>query len=264
VIVDIFGAHAALIDDEVDRALAGTDVPLGVAHAFAHWIPPLTSFCVVFGLASAIVCCFSSCNAPVKEAKAVVFEGTPYEGIPYTDISTPDVRFADGVCSCCNNPKLCLASWCCPAVTVAQLWERVVARGTFWMVFLSLVLAAILIAYLTADCPQPVLECIDGADGAPKCDVVAPSQPPSAACEFGGKLESAAALVTVALVAIARSRVRAHDAIAPSCCPGTFDDICCACCCGPLATSQLLRHISTTQGVGYRFFSTSGESPMAV
>ena len=115
------------------------------------------------------------------------------------------MQFADGLCSCTNEPKLCLATLCVPAVPIAQLWERVMlprgSRVSFWAIALVLVVCGAVVASVR-DCPQPTVECQHTHAGLPRCRTVEYTETPL--CSFAGSVQAFACLFAVALLVILR------------------------------------------------------------
>jgi len=255
--VAAISAASDVVDAAVDQSLRDVDTVLppeaeAFARAAAVLVPATLAFLFVYAVASCFACGTQRERVPM---------GIPVSDVPYVDMSSyKPSPFADGICSCCNDPKLCVATLCCPFVPVGQLWERVMwpraPAGSFWYVFLGLFFFSAFSGSAVSLCPQPQLECTTDAHGVVSCSTLA-LQPASTLCTLGTAGQSLVSLALVALVAAIRSRVRLLHAIPPSCC-GALDDVCCACWCLPFETCRLLRHLGTVEGTRYKFFSTTG------
>ena len=115
------------------------------------------------------------------------------------------MQFADGLCSCTNDPKLCLATMCIPAVPIAQLWERVMlprgSRISFWAIAAVLLVCGAIVTSVQG-CPQPTIECQQTHTGKPRCHTVEYTVPPM--CSFAGSVQAFACLFGIALLVILR------------------------------------------------------------
>ena len=144
-------------------------------------------------------------------------------------------QFFDGLCSCANEPKLYLVTLCCPAVTIAQLWERVMAgsRGMFFAVFVPLALCGYFVAAMQQECPPPTVECRPTAHSneLPHCTTTAPARgTESPMCSLAGSAQAIAALAAVALLVIIRYVQRpALSLCMPCACP--VHALCMPCAC---------------------------------
>ena len=124
---------------------------------------------------------------------------------PCAQSSTSSIQFADGLCSCTNDPKLCLATMCIPAVPIAQLWERVMlprgSRISFWAIAAVLLVCGAIVTSVQG-CPQPTIECQQTHTGKPRCHTVEYTVPPM--CSFAGSVQAFACLFGIALLVILR------------------------------------------------------------
>merc|ERR1711871_397985 len=89
------------------------------------------------------------------------------------------------------------------------------------------------------------IEC-STSNGSLRCDLRRSPNEPSG-CNFIRSLSSCAFSCMVLLVMSVRKRVRTLHGIAPGCCGERCDDCCTACCCLPLASSQIIRHLDARE-----------------
>ena len=124
---------------------------------------------------------------------------------PYTDQSAG--HFADGLCACANDPKLSLAACCCPAVTIAQVWERIMPAdrcGAFWPVFIILSVCSLVAASFSAGCPQAQVVCDMDKHGMPvDCKSTMAVEPP-AVCELVSSVQAIGMGISIALLVVVR------------------------------------------------------------
>lgn len=230
------------------------------------WALPFIAFGVVFACVQCVLECLGGdgmiAYKPAREEVVPLGipvqtndEATPYVAMPAAGGGASG-QWADGLCACFNDLGLTCVGCCCPCVTVGQLYERVYhQRHSCVAIVVIFVLAHALASALgAAHCPQPV-RC--DYDNGVRCESIARLEHQSLACQLGSGLTTAATLFLVALLVMVRSHLRSVFRIPPSCC-GPCDDLCCAFCCSPLVSCQMLRHLSVVSGTAYKFDSTTG------
>ena len=68
-----------------------------------------------------------------------------YSDIPLTSNSDYQMQpfnehrsWNDGLCDCSSEPAICCCTFWCPFQPIAMLYERVMRRGSFWILFSTL------------------------------------------------------------------------------------------------------------------------------
>ena len=221
-------SQRAEVDKAISDALSSTPeasamIPraaLPFVHSFVYVAIPFVAFILVTCVASFASCCCLGGSAREEHVPMGLPVAPVGAGIPYQQFAAatapPTMQFADSLFSCSNDPKLCLASWCCPSLAIAQLWERVMAggsKGAFWAVFLPLALASLLVAWAQKDCPQPTLECDPAAVAhgqLSRCKAFTREMP--LICSLSSTAQAAAGLAAIALLVILRCERAHHSA----------------------------------------------------
>jgi len=249
-----------VINEAIRDALDSAEVEGGVPPEAYEWaprmafvVPPVAVFSFVF-IVTSLVACLCSCGDKPPRAVAV--------GRPLGPGQTIALNiWSDGLCSCCNDVGLCCSAICLPCVPLAQLYERVYgARHSCTMIAGAFALASLLVTSTSSVCKTSV-ECTTHVDAyghsVPSCVASSPLDAP-AICDYVEGLSTFTTFLLIVVLMLVRARVRAHYGIAPSCC-GPLDDCCCAFCCLPFATCQLVRHLNVAQGARYKLFSRTGK-----
>lgn len=144
----------------------------------------------------------------------------------------PYRNWKDGLCNCFSECSNCCCTCCCPFGPIAQLYERVVQRGSYWIIFI--VLAFFFLMSILFEIIQP----FSGGD----------SENISTA---GDIFYWIFWLATFVLTCIVRKNVRIKYEIPEHCCPG-LEDCCCAFWCTPCTMCQIWRHITGGSAGGAR------------
>jgi Cys-rich protein (TIGR01571 family) len=142
---------------------------------------------------------------------------------------------------CCDDCTSCWASYLCPFITVAQLYERVLRSGTCTFIALAILFTGI------------------GGSAALYYSSIQYGATFIYALFFGPF-----SALSIILVVKIRLAIRSRDKIEPSegctnctCFGANCEDICCASWCGPCVTCQMMRHEGMT-GDDYDLASSTG------
>lgn len=138
----------------------------------------------------------------------------------YTHLQTKDEpeQWVDGTLECYNDPRVCIAGWCCGPVLLASLYDRVVTKG----VFVHIVLVFALLSVPTALVYRQAYD----------------SEPEENVYNAGGALYS---LLFFGYVYYLRQQFRRERHIPETYCAGC-EDVCCAFWLPSCTLCQISRH----------------------
>lgn len=258
--------HEADLDAILSDALKASNqfIPPGteaLIHRAVFIIPPVLVGIVVFCVSSVVAMC---CCQPSFSSSEAVPVGIPVaydhhaSTTPYTEYpgaSVPISHWADGLCSCFNDCKVCMVGTFVPCVAVSQLYDRVKSPGACVYLFGAFTAAAFFVSWAHCD----TVKCEASRGGGLRCEPpLASSDGHGMLCKIAGAASSMSTLAMVVLLMLVRGTVRAQQRIPPTCCGDAMDDCCIAFWCLPLSACQLLRHLNITEGRQYKVASADG------
>ena len=159
----------------------------------------------------------------------------------------------DGLCGCSNDLCTCLSVCCCPCITSAQMYDRVVKPGscmTFFCIFVGLTVAASLLNSMHVSTVAVSTTIYGGT-------TIYSSQPTI----YGGMadmVQLAYVILMVYLVMSVRRVLREKDGLEATCCCG-LEDCCCSYLMNPCTQCLLLRKMGLGGGK-YSITSPNGGS----
>lgn len=140
---------------------------------------------------------------------------------------------------------------CFPCITLGQLYERVTRHaGSCAIIVLALTLLMSLCAFFANlyHCNLRRLAFMN--QWSPDTDIC------MAASSY---MSTAYCVIFILILAFVRASVRAAYGI-PACCGGV-EDVVCSCCCAPLVTCQIMRHLGMNEHTKYSCCSSDGRGP---
>lgn len=165
-------------------------------------------------------------------------------------------QHVDGLASCCNDKKVCLAVCCCSFITTGQLYERVTGSKGSCIKIAALIGLCFLVQMALSSRCTVIKESVYYTEAGPvRIQETTFSNDP--VCTVFNVSGFVAAVTILFVLTKVRTLVRAKYNIPPTCC-GSCDDICCACCCGPFVQCQLFRHLGTMENSKYALQSPTG------
>ena len=267
----------SLIGPQIHQALEGTSLPSDqkalIESATLKVLPialPIAVFLIVFVVLGLLGAGRSAGPAPV-EARYVAMR--PERGIRWSGGIASE--WSDGLFGCLNDIPVCLVSCCLPPVIVGQLYERVTgSRGACMLIVFAVGGLSVFASTATYTmCSR----CTVVADRSGVAKISCPDgQRPPQVCKWADMAGMLCFLSMVALVIIARNRIRnarflvdGHGGIEPPCCSSCGCEGCCADCCAsfcclPLAAAQSTRHLNAVFSTAYSLGSPTGTKPTAV
>jgi len=216
---------------------------------------PIAIFLIVFVVLGALrAVCSADHTKPISHTKPIEAQ--------YVAMPPQRGEWSDGLFGCLNDIPVCLVSCLLPPVIVGQLYERVTGkRGACTLIVVAVVGLSVHAATVTSTmCSRCSVE----ADHSriPKISCPDGQQPPQV-CAWVDMAAMLCFLSMVALVVIARSRIRNArlvDGGTDACCA----DGCASFCCLPLAAAQATRHLNAVESTVYSLGSPTGRKPTSL